>query len=150
MHQIAGIAGHLRVLTVEHDLPRLDRQPHFINQGNLEKEGRDVMVSIWSTSMHCQTEVHFGRGRSNHHRQPYHIRGSALASGAGSSSMATRAVPGGTSMRKGSRRVRSALISTVSLYCQTTRRPSAGCSTVIRYGIIKPLRRWKSSYRTCR
>src|SRR5262249_54718328 len=139
MHQIAGIAGHLRVLTVDHNLPRPDRQPHLIDQGNLEKEGRDVMVSIWSTAMHCQTEVHFGRGRSNHHRQPYHIRGSVSAPEAGRSSMATRAVPAGTRMRKGSW-VRLALSSTLSLYCHTTRRPSVGCTTVIRYGIIKSLR----------
>src|SRR5262245_62820606 len=117
MHQIAGITGHLRVLTVDNNLLRLSRQTHLIDQGNLEKEGRDVMVAIWSASMHCQTEVHFRRGRAHHHRPPYHIRGSVSAAGGGRSSSATRAVPsGGGGMRKRSWGTPT-LISTVSLYC---------------------------------
>src|SRR5215471_1950078 len=100
MHQIAGITGHLRMLTVDDDLSWLGRQTHLIDKGNLEKERRDVMVSIGSASMYCQTEVHFGWCKLHHHRQSYHIRGSVSASGAGISSIATRAVPTGTRMRK--------------------------------------------------
>jgi len=53
MHEIAGIPGHLRMLTVYDDITRLSRQTHLIDEGNLEQECRDVMVAIGSAAMHC-------------------------------------------------------------------------------------------------
>src|SRR5438874_12217769 len=100
MHQIARIAGYFRMLTMDDDIPRLGRQTHLIDEGDLEKERRDVMVSIGSASMYCQNEIYFGRCKLHHHRQSYHIRGSVSASGAGRSSIFTWAVPTGTRMRK--------------------------------------------------
>jgi len=98
MHEVPCIAGHLGMLTVYDDLPRLDRQTYGIDEGNFEKKCRDIMVTIRSASMHSQTEIHFGWGLHNQHKWLYQRRGSVSASGSGRSSSFTRVVPIGTRM----------------------------------------------------
>jgi hypothetical protein len=39
--------------TVHDNVVRLGRQMHDIDEGNLDKERRDIMISIWSATLYC-------------------------------------------------------------------------------------------------
>src|SRR5262245_57176033 len=93
-----------------------------------DKGGRATVKQ--DSGLATQAEDTASGGRYQHHQQHYHMLGSVPPSGLGRSSIATRAVPTGTRMRKSAGA--TPVLSWASLYCHTTRRPTMGCTRVMR------------------
>ena len=58
--EIAGVIRHLGMIAMHHDMPRHGLEGEHVGQGDLEKDRRDIVVSVAAPSMHGKSDIHLG------------------------------------------------------------------------------------------